>query len=101
MWRARIKILPIGKRLVTRHVPIMDLCPMCQRESESIMHIFIQCAFAKEVWRQSPLGWFNPQVNSFLDRLYAFLTLFNENDIALSIYMCWNIWQCRNVWVWN
>ncbi|KAJ8750712.1 hypothetical protein K2173_015893 [Erythroxylum novogranatense] len=101
LWRAGVNILPSRERLFTKHVPVVNVCPLCQRSSETVLHILVQCPYAREVWLLSPLGWFNPQVSSFLSWLDAFTSLFNKWDMAFGIYVCWNIWQSRNRRVWQ
>lgn len=48
-WKLLNKALPVGERLMERHVPVDPLCKRCGC-SESITHLLFQCRFAQRVW---------------------------------------------------
>lgn len=85
LWRTGKNILPSRERLVTRRVPIYDVCLMCHGVLESILHMLISCPYAKDVRYGSHLGWFNPHVSTFLEWSCAFLALFNNMDATLNL----------------
>lgn len=53
-WKTLKRALPVGERLVERHI---DVDPQCKRcgTSESIIHLLFQCPFAQQVWHDAPL----------------------------------------------
>uniref|UniRef100_A0A2C9V6E1 RNase H type-1 domain-containing protein n=1 Tax=Manihot esculenta TaxID=3983 RepID=A0A2C9V6E1_MANES len=101
IWRACSNILPVRSVLVSRHVPIQDVCPFCLVESETIFHALISCPFVRQVWRASYLGWFSPPSATFTEWLWKVLNLFNDSDVALALVLCWCLWEARNKCVWQ
>ncbi|VVA91818.1 unnamed protein product [Arabis nemorensis] len=55
LWKVANKALPVGERLVTRHILVDPLCKCCG-EVESINHMFFQCDFSQRVWRGAPFS---------------------------------------------
>ena len=53
-WKILKGALPVGERLVDRHI---DIDPKCKRCGciESITHVLFHCPFARKVWRLAPL----------------------------------------------
>lgn len=84
VWRAIGGAVPCRSSLLYRHVPIMDECPFCLQGSETVLHLLIDCDFAKIVWHSSYLGWFTLPTNSFVDWLKSILALFNPKDAAAT-----------------
>jgi ribonuclease HI len=98
LWRFAHDCLPSGVQLVRRHIPASDACIFCGRE-EDVEHAFLQCQFAREVWRcvkntfsfqlarsdfVSPKLWFN------------FLMRASELEATILAVGCWYIWEARN-----
>lgn len=52
-WKSLKGILPVGERLVARHINVDPRCKRCGC-LESINHLLFQCPFAREVWKLSP-----------------------------------------------
>ena len=50
MWRFAHDCLSSGVQLVHRRIPTSDACVFCGRR-EDVEHAFLQCQFAREVWR--------------------------------------------------
>ncbi|VFQ81500.1 unnamed protein product [Cuscuta campestris] len=101
IWRAANNILPCLNNLVTKRVTVQDVCPLCHTSEETVLHIFVHCPFARQVWGASFLGWYAPAVGSFHDWLLAVLHLFNEYDKGLAFHLLWMIWSARNAKVWK
>ncbi|VVB17704.1 unnamed protein product [Arabis nemorensis] len=53
LWKIANQAIPVGERLLIRHVPVDPLCKRCG-EVETISHLFFQCSFSQQVWRSSP-----------------------------------------------
>lgn len=51
-WQACSNCLPTRDLLIQRRVDCESVCPICNVEKESLWHIFVACAFMKEIWRQ-------------------------------------------------
>ena len=50
IWRAVTYSLSTLDLLVNRWVNVINVCPMCQVEAESILHVFVNCPIAKHCW---------------------------------------------------
>ncbi|XP_043812710.1 uncharacterized protein LOC110614869 [Manihot esculenta] len=88
----------IGK---SRRVPVDSMCPLCHEAPETILHILVQCPFARSCWLSSPLGW--PAFSTASLREWfslAFLTASAENA-SLILMICWALWHNRNNVVWK
>ena len=54
-----MEFLPIKERLVSKHVTVDHLCPLCNMEGESVMHALVTCPFTSSIWQAFWLN--NPQ----------------------------------------
>jgi hypothetical protein len=50
LWYAFHEILPTRTNLHRRKIVEDDLCPLCGREEETILHVLWQCSAAADVW---------------------------------------------------
>lgn len=48
-WRACSDTIPVRSRLWERGMHVADVCPLCNRDSESLIHLLRDCPFAQEV----------------------------------------------------
>ncbi|XP_021603788.1 uncharacterized protein LOC110608804 [Manihot esculenta] len=88
----------IGK---SRRVPIDSMCPLCHETPETVLHILVQCPFARSCWLSLPLGW--PAFSAASLREWfslAFLTASAENA-SLILMICWALWHNRNNVIWK
>lgn len=98
------KVLTADK-LLKRNWPCDPLCPLCSQEPETADHLFLQCAYTKEVWFRvsqetdgllpatttqcSMEEWWN----SSLERCDRNM---KKKVASLMIYTACNIWRERN-----
>lgn len=54
-WKILKRALPVGERLVERHIDIDPRCKCCG-VYESITHLLFHCPFAQQVWRDAHLA---------------------------------------------
>lgn len=54
-WKVLKRALPVGERLVDRHIEVDPRCKRCGA-SESIIHLLFHCPFAQQVWRDAPIA---------------------------------------------
>lgn len=50
VWKTLKRALPVGTRLVDRHITADPSCKKCGNP-ESIDHLFIHCQFAQQMWQ--------------------------------------------------
>ncbi|VFQ98040.1 unnamed protein product [Cuscuta campestris] len=65
----RLNILPCLSDLVAMRVTLQDVCPLCHASEETVLHIFVHCPLAQQVWSTSFLGLYAPFVGSFQELL--------------------------------
>ena len=75
-------------------------CCLCKDENESIPHLFINCHFTKEVWKELSVvygkhfGWEGEIVELAWVRWMADRSL--KSFISLPVVVSWGIWIYRN-----
>lgn len=101
-WKILKGALPVGVRLLERHIVADHHCKRCGAP-ESIIHLFFQCRFAQQVWRLAP---FTTELDS------SGMIYLGENWTALCEKQClppagivsgplflwvlWALWKARN-----
>ncbi|KAF3519459.1 hypothetical protein DY000_02059004 [Brassica cretica] len=106
-WKALKRAVPVGERLVERHVDVDPRCKRC-RESKSIIHLFFHCRFAQQVWRDAPLALgFDPRGIVDLESRWTALCAtpcLPPTGLATSQlfpWILWKLWKERNRFVFN
>ncbi|KAF7842416.1 putative LRR receptor-like serine/threonine-protein kinase [Senna tora] len=96
-WRACLGIIPTLDALEKRGVLINEACVFCERESESVFHIFAECQAVKQVWEEARFGFSSWRYHQSLLEWMSIEWGGWENEkrcvfvIALSF-----IWEMRN-----
>lgn len=81
VWRALSDVLPCRSSLRGRRVLLDDYSSFCLSEVETMLHVFVQCQFARSVWLYFPQS---------------------DNKKATTIVMTlWALWVSRNLLVWK
>jgi hypothetical protein len=73
-------------------------CYLCQQQSETIPHLFIDCPFVRAVWQildPSLLFYSTWSGTCVLDCLQRWTRVYNSL-ILLPIHLFWQVWKCRN-----
>ncbi|KAH9679250.1 rnase h domain-containing protein [Citrus sinensis] len=100
LWRAANNVLPTTDNLRNRKIQVLPLCSVCNAYNESVIHILVDCGFAKSCWIASPVGYIG-QTSSFLEWLGLIFSRCSKEDCDLAAMICWKIWAHRNDKVWN
>jgi hypothetical protein len=99
LWRFAHDCLPSGVELVRRHIPASDACIFCGRE-EDVEHAFLQCQFAREVWRcvKNTFSFQLARSDFVSQKLWLFNFLMRASELEATILAvgCWYIWEARN-----
>ncbi|KAF4382084.1 hypothetical protein F8388_001229 [Cannabis sativa] len=101
LWRASTNSLPTRINLSTKHVPIAATCPFCFAAPETILHVLVQCSFARSCWSKVPITGVVPDAMLFSSWLEAGLVSWNSAEVLEAGMVCWSIWNRRNELVWN
>lgn len=78
---------------------VVDLCFVCQRENESIIHALVECDFARQCWSSAFQELRVVVAYNFQHWLeHKIVDINRRAEIAT---LCWAIWKARNELVWN
>lgn len=50
IWRIFARMLPVNMLLIKYNSRISTVCPLCDSEDETVMHLFIYCPIALHIW---------------------------------------------------
>uniref|UniRef100_A0A803QJ80 Reverse transcriptase domain-containing protein n=1 Tax=Cannabis sativa TaxID=3483 RepID=A0A803QJ80_CANSA len=101
LWRALVNCLPTNTMLATKRVHIDTTCPLCRNAPETVVHVFVDCAFAKNCWSFLNEGHIPGANGDFLKWMIDIFDNFSNRVIRIVSIICWQIWKVRNELVWN
>ncbi|KAM6548802.1 hypothetical protein CsatB_020478 [Cannabis sativa] len=101
LWRAITDCLPTCLQLVTKHVSISAICPVCTDQVESIVHVLLTCPFAMSCWRTLGITYDPICPLSFGGWFEKALTTLDEEIGSQAAMLCWAIWKAQNLVVWK
>lgn len=94
-------VLPTKDQLFSRRVAVVDKCPICNAERETVYHSLVSCQFAKQCWGHAGINLAGDEQCSF----YRWISEAFQNCNAVKMQdifmLCWTIWRNRNSIVWN
>jgi ribonuclease HI len=98
LWRIIHKAIPTKINLLTKGILCDTICPMCNKEPETINHIFLQCEWARLVWFGSPItiSTTNIQTNSFSDWIIYMVNNSSPKCMQIISAITYSIWLARN-----
>lgn len=104
-WKVLKGALPVGERLVERHVPVDPQCKRCGC-TESITHLLFHCPFARKVWRLAPLV-NEVECSGMIDLVASWKDMCANRCLPpsgittgpLFLWIIWNLWKSRNRFV--
>ncbi|XP_074342024.1 uncharacterized protein LOC141679422 [Apium graveolens] len=85
-WRASTNCLPTRDTLLTKRVPVIITCPVCNDYPESCLHIFTQCAYVESVWGKLDISFDMDNINYFSEWLDWVFQHYNKEKV-LDIVM--------------
>ncbi|KAH9792007.1 putative reverse transcriptase/RNA-dependent DNA polymerase [Citrus sinensis] len=100
LWRAATNVLPTFDNLLRRRVQVLPLYAVCNTCNQSIIHILVDCGFAKACWIASPVGYIG-HISSFMEWLGIIFNRCSKEECELVAMVCWRIWAQCNDKVWN
>ncbi|XP_058745931.1 uncharacterized protein LOC131618790 [Vicia villosa] len=105
-WRCIKDRIATREQLLKRGILInfdSNVCPLCNRFGESLLHLLVQCSFAVEVWKLVCM-WTGISVHHS-DSLAAHLFSFTESigsripvkkRLLIWLVCCWSLWCMQN-----
>jgi ribonuclease HI len=98
MWRACCNILPTRDNLGRRGVVDDVVCPLCNREEETVIHALWSCPATQDVWSASITAFQKCSIGagSFFEVFEAMILRSNREDLALFAATAKGIWHRRN-----
>ncbi|XP_043697757.1 uncharacterized protein LOC122648611 [Telopea speciosissima] len=102
-WRLALDALPTDHNVRRKAIPLPSRCELCHAATKSSQHLFLDCSFSNQVWREI-LGVFNQPWNGFpsIERLFSWwrrkarLVPLSNAWNSLPIICCHQIWWERN-----
>ncbi|KAF5477294.1 hypothetical protein F2P56_003944 [Juglans regia] len=101
LWRACQEALPTQSNLFKKKVVSDPLCPICNREEESVQHVLWSCEAAKDVWSQCSKKLQKCSISSF-SMITFFETLteaLNQEELQEFVITARRIWWRRNSFI--
>ncbi|CAM8884344.1 unnamed protein product [Rhodiola kirilowii] len=99
MWRLFNNALPSAGNLISRGCEVESSCVRCGYKWESTTHIFLECWWTAEFWRQlmEGLGHLNLNFSSVEDWVWCCVNNFDKRTLTYIFYGAKFIWFTRNV----
>lgn len=82
-------------------MPTTILCPICKVDVVHLLHVFLDCKFAKQCWRLLRLDFEVLRVKLASGRLLERLTSETKDMMVQIVTGLWGIWSARNFTVWE
>jgi ribonuclease HI len=100
-WRACHNLLPTKDNLLRRRVVKEPMCPICEREPETVVHAFWTCSVASDVWGSSHKLFqkFEKEGSDFMHIVNYMLRKGGVDILTIFVNLARQIWTRRNSWV--
>ena len=97
-WRLLKRAIPVGERLVERHIDAEPKCKRCG-ENESITHLLFHCQFAHKIWFLAPLAT-DVDPRGIIDLMASWpslcsLTCLPPSGVTNGTLVPWILWTIR------
>ncbi|MBA0767048.1 hypothetical protein Gotri_016013 [Gossypium trilobum] len=89
--------IPTLSNLQSIKLPVVDICPFCKSEKESVSHIFWECTIARDTLQGVGIdGSISPQGQQWKNWLANLFSCMNEEKCTRLVITLWAIWNQRN-----
>lgn len=99
LWKVHLNIIPTSSFLIKRGIGIASkgLCAFCDKEDESLEHLFFQCQVAKQFWLGIFAWW---GVNFVQQNMIHMSALWNASSYfpSKSLKSAWKITISASLW---
>ncbi|XP_043717944.1 uncharacterized protein LOC122665876 [Telopea speciosissima] len=98
-WRLAHGVLPTDHMVCRKAVPLASRCDLCYMDCETIQHLFLECAFSRQVWMEVLFA-FNQSWSGFptIELLFSW---WRRKTKAVALPKAWGallIISCKNLW---
>ncbi|KAF5475420.1 hypothetical protein F2P56_007226, partial [Juglans regia] len=103
LWRACLDALPTQSKLFQKRIVDHPLCPICNLEEETVVHVLWGCEAARDVWSQCSIKLqkcYLPQ-SSMLHLVEAIIVSMAPDVLQEFIIVAKRIWWRRNNFIFN
>lgn len=100
LWRACNEYLPTRVALISKHVPISQLCPLCNRFLETTLHCLVTCSFSQACLQSSGIlnaTHSSASYSSFAEWLESVMCQHANLTLSRVAMILWSIWKARNL----
>jgi hypothetical protein len=100
-WRACHNLLPTKDNLLRRKVVKEPLCPICEREPETVVHALWSCPTVSDVWGSSH-RLFQKYEKDGMDFMNIVENIFDKGGtetLTIFVNLARQIWTRRNKWI--
>lgn len=97
LWRICMNNVPVRNLLKGKGVHTTIICPMCSNDVEHLLHIFLDCEFAKACWEGVGLNLNSLIVESCSEWLLQILETETKSKLNQVAVILWGIWSARNL----
>ncbi|KAK9029178.1 hypothetical protein V6N11_026299 [Hibiscus sabdariffa] len=97
LWRFVRNYLPTRSNLYTRYLLVDSLCPLCQQQPETVVHLCLQCNITTQILLAFHItipAWF-PNMD-WLTWLGSCVSSLSNTDCVLFFITMWAVWGVRN-----
>lgn len=101
LWRICRSNLPVRYQLRGKGVQTAIICPLCLNDIEHLLHIFLDCSFAKRCWNLLGLEFDTSSAESCSEWLLQRLAEEDGEKMVQVAIVLWGIWSARNMLVWE
>ena len=101
LWRACHNLLPTKENLFRQKVVNEPLCPICEKELETVFHVFWGCPAAMDVWGSSKRMFQKCSIvgGSFMQTAENVFSRSSVEKFRLFVQLVRRLWFRRNKWV--
>lgn len=96
LWRLCRNNVPVRSVLRGKGVAVPIGCMMCVGDIEHLLHLFLDCEFAKECWHRMNLDFDNWAVENASEWLLHRLSRDTTDNLVKIAIVLWGIWFARN-----
>jgi len=101
LWQACNSCLPTKDKLRQRHVNCDEKCCLCSNGCESILHLFVECDYARACGNFLQFHALNNTTVNFQSWMCNALEILSDQQFCTLAMVCWCLCDLRNNIIWK